>query len=190
MIYRFAKPEDAAEMAAIHGPYVRNTAITFQVDMPNERFFLDQMMHLAPMYPVVVCEDEGRVIGFAYAAALRAKEAYQWCVETTVYLDPACRRRGVGSELYGRLLALLTAQGFAAAYACVTVPNAASDALHARFGFKEVGRFPDAGYKLGKWHDVVWLHRPLANLPDLPPPPTPVGKLPEDVVTQILDGKA
>ncbi|MBR4080501.1 MAG: N-acetyltransferase [Clostridia bacterium] len=185
MIFRPARPDDAAAMAAIHLPYVRDTAVTFQYELPDEQFFLRKMQALAA-FPFLVCEEGGQVRGFAYASALRSKEAYQWDAETTVYLDPACCGQGAGSGLYARLLALLKAQGYQAAYACVTAPNPASFALHRRFGFAEVGRFPAAGYKLGAWHDVVWLRLPLAEHPLSPAPPVAFGALPTDTVNHIL----
>lgn len=185
MIFRPARPDDAAAMVAIHLPYVRDTAVTFQYGLPDEQFFLHKMQALAA-FPFLVCEEGGQVQGFAYASALRSKEAYQWDAEATVYLDPSFCGRGAGSGLYTRLLALLKAQGYQAAYACITVPNPASFALHRRLGFTEVGRFPAAGYKLGAWHDVVWLRLPLGDHPLSPAPPMPFGAIPADTVNDIL----
>lgn len=186
MRYRPALPSDAAAMAAIHAPYAAGTAVTFQVEPSTEALFLHKMEENAGRFPFLVCEEEGRVTGFAYASPLRTKEAYQWDAELTVYLARGMGGRGAGSGLYGRLLALLRAQGFAAAYGCVTVPNEASDALHRRFGFREVGRFPASGYKLGRWHDVAWYHLPLQTLPDPPPPPLAFAELDEALVAALL----
>ena len=187
MIFRTARPDDASALAAIHLPYVRDTAVTFQYELPDEAFFLHKMEDLAA-FPFLVCEEDGQVRGFAYASPLRSKEAYQWDAETTIYLDPAFRARGAGTGLYARLLALLRAQGYMAAYACVTVPNPASDALHRRFGFAEVGRFPAAGFKLGAWHDVVWLRLALDVCGTAPEKPVPFGALPRATIDRILQG--
>ena len=186
MRYRPARLADAAALAAIHAPYAAETAVTFQVEPSTESMFRHKIQEISPRYPFLVCEEEGRIAGFAYAAAFRTKEAYQWDVELTVYLARDCQGKDIGSGLYQRLLTLLRAQGFAAAYACVTVPNEASDALHRRFGFREVGRFPASGYKLGRWHDVVWYHLPLGELPDPPPAPLPFSALPAEKVSEAL----
>ena len=186
MLYRSVRPDDASALAAIHNHYVAATAITFQVEPSTQAMFRRKIEDIAGRYPFLVCEEAGRVLGFAYAAAFRTKEAYQWDVELTVYLAPDCQGKGAGSGLYARLLRLLTAQGFAAAYACVTVPNEASGALHRRFGFTEVGRFPASGYKLGRWHDVVWYHLPLGDMPDPPPAPLPFGALSAAKVAELL----
>ena len=186
MHYRPVRPEDAAALAAIHAPYAAETAVTFQVEPSTEAMFRRKIEGISPRYPFLVCEEKGCVVGFAYASALRTKEAYQWDAELTVYLARGSHGRGAGSGLYARLLRLLTLQGFAAAYACVTVPNEASDALHRRFGFDEVGRFPAAGYKLGRWHDVVWYRLPLGELPSPPPPPVPFSALSAEKIAELL----
>ena len=107
MRYRPARPDDAAALAAIHAPYAAETAVTFQVEPSTESMFRHKIQEISPRYPFLVCEEEGRITGFAYAAAFRTKEAYQWDVELTVYLARDCQGKGVGSGLYQRLLTLL-----------------------------------------------------------------------------------
>jgi phosphinothricin acetyltransferase len=113
------------------------------------------------VYPWLVCDTGGRVAGYAYATRHRARAAYQWSVETTVYVHPEFRRRGVGRGLYESLFPILAAQGFANAYAGITLPNPASVAVHEAAGFTYLGRFERIGYKLGAWHDVGWWQRPI-----------------------------
>ena len=175
MLCRPARPEDAPRLVQIYAPYVADTAITFATVPLTEADFLHKM---DLPYPFLVCEEDGCVQGYAYAALFREKEAYRWDVELSIYIDPAARGRGMGSALMERLLALLRLQGYLNAYSCITLPNPGSIALHKRFGFEEIGRFPHSGYKLGKWHDVVWLALPLGSFDGAPREPIPVQQLP------------
>ena len=163
---RPAKPEDAAAFAASQRPYIEHTAINFAYAPPAEEDFLARMAH--PYMPFLAAEEDGLVAGFAYASALRTKEAYGWAVELSVYVREDARGRGIGPALYEKLLPLLDRQGYVSAYACITLPNPVSVALHRRFGFREAGVFPACGFKLGAWHDVVWLVRVVSPLPEAP----------------------
>ena len=111
------------------------------------------------IHPWLVCEIDDRLAGYAYASAHRVRRAYQWSVDTSVYVDERYRRRGVGCGLYDSLLAILTAQGYVNAYAGITLPNPASVAVHEAVGFKPIGVYRGVGYKLGRWCDVGWWER-------------------------------
>lgn len=160
-LIRSARPADAPAMAAIYALYVRDTAITFRTDPLPVAAYTELICQ--DQYPCFVSEEAGRVTGFIHAGALRPHQAYRWDVELTVYLLPDQVGKGVGHDLMAACLDALTAQGFLSAYSCVTVPNPRSVHLHERFGFERVGYFPAAGYKLGAWHDVVWLRKALAD---------------------------
>ena len=118
-----------------------------------------------------------RIIGYAQAEPVRHRESDQWAVELTIYLARAARGHGVGTLLYQRLLDLLRKQGVLDAYACITAENTVSIAFHERMGFEEVGRFPHAGFKLGAWHDTVWMHKSLGEHRCPPQPFTPFAEL-------------
>lgn len=169
MQIRFAQSRDAAAVAEIYAHYVRQTAITFATVPPTAEEFAARMAD--DRYPFLVAEDACGVAGFAYAAAFRQKEAYRWDVEMTIYLAPGRGGCGTGSRLMDACLRILTGQGYLNAYSCITLPNAASVGLHRRFGFAELGVFPQTGYKLGKWHDVVWMGRRLGEPADAPAEP-------------------
>ena len=181
---RLASPADAPRLAEIYAPYVAGTAFTFATAPLTENDFLHKMN--GP-YPLLVCEENGRVTGYAYASAFREKEAYRWGVELTIYVDPACHGRGAGKALMGRLLALLKAQGYMTAYSCVTLPNEKSMGLHKALGFREIGRFENAGYKLGQWRSVAWLSLQLNELPLSPAEPLPLGHVPPETLCAILN---
>ncbi len=167
---RLATPDDAPEVAAIYAPAVRDTVISFEADPPDAAEFVRRIAATFPARPWLAAEENGRVLGYAYAGAHRARAAYQWSVEPSVYVAADARRRGVGRALYTALLAILRRQGFANAYAGVTLPNEASIALHRAFGFEEVGVYRRVGYKFGRWHDVWWGALDLAPDREGPPP--------------------
>lgn len=153
---RLATPADGAAVAAIYAPVVRDTAVSFELDPPDADEMARRIAETLPQRPWLVCEDGGRVVGYAYAGAHRARAAYGWSVEPSVYVDAAARGRGVGRALYTALFGVLRAQGFANAYAGVALPNGPSLALHRAMGFETVGVFRRVGFKHGLWHDVWW----------------------------------
>ena len=176
MRIRMATEADSARLLAIYAQYM-DTAVTFEYALPSEQEFAARIAGVRAQYPYLICEDAGRTLGYAYAHAAWQRAAYQWCVELSIYVDMRERGKGVGTKLYGVLQALLRAQGVKSAYACVAVPNAASEALHARCGFTRAGVYRKAGYKNGAWHDVVWFEKILAEHGENPAPPCPVSAL-------------
>ena len=183
MLFRPAEEKDALRLCEIYAPYVEKTAITFADTPLTEADFLHKIH--AP-YPILVCEREGRVLGYAYAACFREKEAYRWAVEISIYVDEACRGLGIGKGLMKRLLSLLKLQRFQSAFSCITLPNDPSIALHRRFAFAEVGRFKNSGYKLGKWRDVCFLQLELNPAENCPAEPIPFPLLDKTTVADIL----
>lgn len=177
MTVRIATEDDAAAVAAIYAPYVVETAISFEEVPPSAEAMRTRMARILPDYPWLVFEDEGAVVGYAYASPHAERAAYRWAVDVAVYLAPGVHRRGVGRALYGALLDLLARQGFHAAYAGIALPNEKSVGLHEAMGFGHIGTFAEVGYKFGVWHDVGWWRRPLGGgaapaepipFPDLP----------------------
>jgi L-amino acid N-acyltransferase YncA len=153
---RIAEPADARGVAEIYGPVVAGSATSFETEIPGEREMADRVAAALAFAPWLVCADGARVDGYAYAAKHRERAAYRWCVDVSVYVREGCRRAGVGRALYTSLFALLRLQGFHAAHAGVTLPNAASVGLHESLGFRPVGVYEKVGFKLGAWHDVGW----------------------------------
>jgi phosphinothricin acetyltransferase len=181
---RVALPGDAAGIAAIYAPLVAGTSISFEVEVPDAAEMARRILADAGRWPWLVADDGG-IAGYAYAGAHRARAAYRWSVDVSVYVAERARRGGIGRRLYGALLGLLIEQGYYNAFAGVTLPNAPSVALHRAIGFDLVGVYFNAGYKFGAWHDVLWLQRelrpPSANVAE----PLPLALL-HDRVTAIL----
>jgi phosphinothricin acetyltransferase len=172
---RVADPSDSEAIASIYRPYVESTAITFEETPPDPEAIATDIRTRLETHPWFVAESEGDVLGYAYAAPLRKRDAYRWTVELSIYLDRERRGRGLGSTLYTALLETLDRQGFESAYGVVTLPNPESVGFHESFGFERAGLLPEAGYKLGTWHDVAWYERSLGDpsRSQSPPDPTP-----------------
>ena len=142
----------------------------------------DRVHSTLETHPWLVCTHDDRVLGYAYATRHRARHAYQWSTEVSVYVDAAAHRRGVARLLYESLFDVLRRQGFANVYAGITLPNAASVAFHHALGFEPIGTYRRVGYKNGNWHDVVWLGLRLESAPSsAPAPPIPFPELTDDV---------
>ncbi|MFN2544013.1 MAG: arsinothricin resistance N-acetyltransferase ArsN1 family B [Actinomycetota bacterium] len=174
---RVARPDDAAAVAAIYGPVVRDTAISFEATPPGLEEMHERIERTLREFPWLVFESEGDVLGYAYAGPFKSREAYRWSVELSVYVDRRAQRQGIGKALMEFLLAVLERQGHAKAYAGITLPNPGSVGLFESLGFEPAGVFRDVGNKLGRWHDVGWWQRCVADLPPDPTPPTPFAVL-------------
>jgi phosphinothricin acetyltransferase len=173
---RLAGEADAESVAAIYGPYCASTIVSFEYTPPAAAEMARRMRATLQQYPWLVLDD-GDVAGYAYASRHSERAAYGWSVNTAIYVNPSCHRRGVGRALYAALFDLLRLQGYFKAYAGISLPNPGSVGLHTAVGFTPVGVYERVGYKLGAWHDVAWLQLALrAEQPD-PAPPVPIGSL-------------
>ncbi len=168
---RLARPGDARGVHEIYAPVVRDTVISFELDVPSEQEVRDRITDTLATHPWLVWEEAGRVAGYAYAGRHRERLAYQWSVDVSCYVHADFRRRGIGARLYRALLGMLRAQGYFNAYAGIALPNPASVALHESVGFRPIGVYRGVGYKCGAWHDVGWWHCRLAPLAADPPAP-------------------
>lgn len=175
MLIRPARPADGAALAAIYAPVVAETAISFETVAPSAEEMAERVAAIGRVWPYLVAEVGGAVVAYAYGSAYRPRAAYRWSVEVTAYVAASRRGGGIGAALYGALLPLLREHGYRTAFAGITLPNAASIALHERHGFRHVGTDPNAGHKLGRWWDVGRWALELQPLSDDPAEPAPVG---------------
>jgi len=171
MVIRLATTGDAAAVAAIYEPYVAQTVISFEVLPPALEEMRSRMASVLERLPWLVYEQDGQVVGYAYASPHRAREAYQWSVDVAVYIHIDWHRRGVGRRLYDELFGMLRRLGYVNAYAGITLPNPKSVGLHEAMGFRPVGVYRNVGFKLGTWCDVGWWHLQLQDLPAVPAAP-------------------
>ncbi|HLN16890.1 MAG TPA: arsinothricin resistance N-acetyltransferase ArsN1 family B [Acidimicrobiales bacterium] len=186
MYVRMATADDAAAMLAIYGPVVESTAISFEVEVPSIEEMAARITKRQPAYPWLVGEAGDRVTGYAYAGPFSGRAAYDWSVETSVYVAEDWRGRGVGRALYRALFELLGLQGFRRAMAGVTLPNPASVALHEGAGFTPVGVYRSVGWKFGDWHDVGWWQRGIGAAEGRPTPPRPLTEVPAGTLEAAL----
>ena len=160
---REATKRDAGAIAAIYGPIVRDTAISFEEEAPSAAEIARRIAAIRPRLPYLVAERDGAVIGYAYAGPHRQRSAYRFAVDVTVYVAGDAHRGGTGRGLYERLLRDLGERGLHRAYAAIALPNAPSVGLHEALGFRHVGTFHEVGFKFGRWHDVGWWERDLTR---------------------------
>ena len=175
LMIRKATPADAAELLEIYIPYITDTAITFEYDIPSVSEFTDRMIQTLKKYPYLVAIAEGKIIGYAYASAYKARAAYSWAVETSIYLRPDCKGKGYGKKLYQALEDTLQRQNIININACIaytTVEDAhlnnTSALFHEHLGYKKVAHFTKCGYKFGTWYDIIWMEKMLGDHPAQP----------------------
>ncbi|HEX8511317.1 MAG TPA: GNAT family N-acetyltransferase [Propionibacteriaceae bacterium] len=168
---RDGNARDGEACAALYAPYVENTAVTFEVVPPTPSQMSRRIEAAVRTHAWLVLEDQGVVLGYAYGGPHKERAGYRWACESSVYLELGRRRTGAGRALYTELLERLARRGFRTVLAGMTVPNDASEGLHMTLGFEPVGTYRRIGWKLGRWHDTVWMQRPLDGGAD--PPATP-----------------
>jgi len=187
---RLADPADGALLADIYRPAVVDLATSFETDPPDGGEMGRRVAATLPGLPWLVVEVDDGIAGYAYASRHRARSAYQWSVEVSAYVAAPWHRRGVGRALYTSLFEVLALVGYRNAYAGITLPNPASEGLHAALGFRPVGIYHAIGWKLGCWHDVLWLERTLADHHVEPTPPRLVTDLtPMQVSASLAAGE-
>jgi L-amino acid N-acyltransferase YncA len=160
---RVAGERDAQAIADIYAPAVTARATSFELTQPDAIEMRRRIATVLTQYPWLVCESSATVIGYVYATAHRERAAYRWSVDVAAYVRTDAQRRGIARALYTALFEILALQGYRNAYAGITLPNPASVQMHKAMGFEQVGVYHRVGYKFGKWHDVAWFERPLAE---------------------------
>jgi L-amino acid N-acyltransferase YncA len=188
--FRQVASSDADAIAAIYAPYVRDTVVSFETEAPDSREIARRIVAVASHYPWLVAEQDGAVVGYAYACEHRSRRAYRWSVDVAVYLAPRAQRQGIGRALYRRVLALLRLLGYVNAYGGIALPNDASVGLHESLGFVPVGVYRHVGFKQGRWHDVGWWQRSLTGTPTMPAEPQAIGQLEPPVIRRVMDDPA
>jgi phosphinothricin acetyltransferase len=173
MEIRIVRSVDAYQIAELYAPLVTEGAVSFEEVAPDAAEIMWRIEEKTAQYPWLVADHAGQVAGYTYATGWRTRAAYDWSCETTIVVDPAFHRRGVGRALLTGICAVLAAQGYTRACAVVTIPNEASSGLHAAVGFELAGVFDASGYKQGRWHDLEFWWRRLRDLPTEPTSPIP-----------------
>ena len=158
---RLAKETDIPKILDIYGPYILNTAISFEYTVPSLEEFTQRFRSVTAQFPWLVWEEDGKLLGYAYGSLPFGRAAYRWVAAASIYLDPSARGKGIGRRLYGALEQILTAQGYRKLYAIITSDNPGSVHFHEKLGFRFLASFPECGVKFSKLYSVVWMEKDL-----------------------------
>ena len=186
---RFATPADAEALVAIYAPYILKTAITYEYEIPSTAEFAHRIETYSAKYPYLVAELDGTPGGYAYACPLGSRPAFDWSVETAIYIREDCKGLGIGKALYEKLEAILRSMGIRTMTAAVASVDHddpyltnASIAFHLRMGFTPVGTFHNAGCKFGRWYDLTWLEKGIGSYENDPPHPKAVHEIMDEAL--------
>ena len=185
---RRATPADAEALLGIYAPYVEHTVITFEYLVPTLEEFRERIQHTLEKYPYILAEQEetGEILGYAYTGPFKERAAYDWGVETTVYVKQDCKRGGIGKKLYTALEKVSAAQHILNMNACIGYPVEEDEYLtqdsahfHEHLGYRLVGEFHSCGFKFGRWYDMIWMEKLIGTHTAEPDPVIPFPKLDE-----------
>ncbi len=181
---RMATKADAKDILDIYAPYVTDTAITFEYDVPSVEEFANRIELTLTKYPYIVVIEDNRIVGYAYASAFKGRAAYDWAAETTVYLRRDCRGRGLGRTIYLALEEILKKQNILNLNACIAYAsdedkhlNNSSTIFHEHLGYRKVGHFTKCGYKFGTWYDMIWMEKMIGEHTAAPKAVIPITEL-------------
>jgi L-amino acid N-acyltransferase YncA len=169
---RLATVADAEQVRGIYAPFCEDDSpVSFEVEPPSVEEMARRISKTLVRHPWLVCDDGGEVLGYVYGTVHRERAAYCWSADVSAYIAASRRGLGIGRALYTSLFALLKLQGYANAYAGITLPNPGSVGLHRGMGFEPIGVYREVGFKGGAWHDVAWWQRALGDRPARPESP-------------------
>jgi len=163
MKIRTAYLEDAAAIAAIYNFYVERSHSTFETEIINKSEMRRRVSEILENYPFLVGEENGEIIGYAYASRYKTRAGYRHSVEVSVYIKNGIEGKGIGTILYENLFAELKTKSVHAIVAGIALPNDASIRLHEKFGFEKVAHFREVGFKHGRWIDVGYWEKIQKN---------------------------
>lgn len=180
---RMATPQDARELLAIYNPYITDTTITFEYEPLSLDAFQARLAAILERFPWLVYEEDGVILGYAYASPFHERAAYAWDCDLSIYLQQGCQGRGIGSQLWQAIELLLYHQGYYNVYSLIADPNPASIAFHKKCGFIEEGCHVNAGYKFGQWWGIRLM---VKKIGDFQKPPAPIKNIREIPYEKLL----
>lgn len=161
MIIRKAELKDASQVADVYNYYVQQTHHTFETEPLGAEEMQKRIEDTTEDYPFLVAEEDGEIVGYAYATQFKLRQAYEYASEVSIYVRNAAKQKGIGSQLYTQLFEELQETDIHAVVAGISLPNDASVRFHERLGFEKVAHFKEVGYKLGRWIDVGYWEKIL-----------------------------
>ena len=187
---RIATENDAEGILSIYQPYIENTSFTFETETPSLDAFKERINTYLISFPWLVCEINGIIAGYTYGGKHRERTAYQWCVESSIYIHDDFQKHGIGKALYSALIEILSKQGFRNVYAVINLPNDRSVQFHENCGFEYFATYEKVGYKLGKWKNVGWWKLSVNEYGDEPAPPIKFSELNKDFLPALFAEKS
>lgn len=170
---RNAVLSDVPVMLDIYRPYILETAITFEYDVPTQEEFEARFRSITIKYPWLVWEENGTILGYAYASPFQARAAYQWDADMSIYLRQDCRGNGIGRALYLALENSMKQLGYHVLYGVVTSANEVSCRFHEALGYRALATFEQTGFKFGRWYGITWYEKRIRDgIPENPPQTT------------------
>ena len=189
VLIRRASEEDAQAILDVYAPYIKNTAITFEYEVPSLEEFRERIRSTLKKYPYLVAEKEGEILGYAYTGAFVGRAACDWSVETSIYLKETGTKMGVGKMLYNAIEKISKAQNIVNLNACIAVPDTEDEHLnfnsaqfHAHLGYQFVGKFHKCGYKFENWYNLIWMEKTIGEQKKNPEPFIPFSELKENLL--------
>lgn len=193
MQIRIATTEDAVAIREIYAPYVMQTAVSFEYEVPSVQEFEKRISNTLKEYPYLVAIQNDRVVGYAYAGPFHTRDAYKHCAELSIYLNQDVKRNGIGRALYTKIEEILIKQNICTVHACIASPDGEdehltgdSEQFHAKMGFKLAGRHEACGFKFGKWYSIVWMDKVIGERTENPDSFIPFRKIEESLVASQI----
>ena len=183
---RVATENDAEVIRSIYQPYIENTSFTFETEVPSLNAFKERINNYLINFPWLVCEINNVIVGYAYGGKHRERTAYQWCVESSIYIHDDFQKSGIGKALYLALIEILKKQGFRNVYAVINLPNDNSVKFHESCGFEYFATYEKVGYKLGKWKNVDWWKLSINEYGDEPAAPIKFSELDKNFLPALF----
>ena len=186
-LIRFVEESDYSTILEIYEPYIKDTSVTFECIVPSLESFTERIKTISENYPYLVCLIDNKIIGYAYAQRHKARDAYQWNAELSVYISSSYQGYGIGKILYSALIDILKFQNVKNVYGVVTSPNDSSEKLHKYFGFNKLGVYHNSGYKCDSWHDVMLFEKTIGDYNFAPKPFKSIKKVDSKEISKILN---
>ncbi len=186
MEFRFVREDDTEGLLDIYRQYI-DTTITFEYVLPTVDEFRERIRHISKDYPYIVCIEEDKLLGYAYAHQYKERAAFKWNVEFSIYLDKSLTAKGVGTKMYDILFEIVKLQGIKNVYSLISCPNEPSVRLHEKMGFELLVTYKNDGYKNGQWKDLMCYRKTIAPYDEVPEDIKTIYQLDSKVLEEILN---
>jgi phosphinothricin acetyltransferase len=191
--FKIANVSNAEEILSIYSYYVLNTAISFEIETPTIEEFKSRIEKTLKKYPYIIVVKDNEIIGYSYVGPFVGRAAYNWSLETTIYIKKDYIKMGIGKKLYLILENIAKAQGYLDLNACIGYPVKDEDEyitrnsaqFHEHMGYKWIGEFEKCGYKFNRWYNMIWMSKNIGEHTEKPPEIIPFPELNKEILKNI-----